>query len=109
MVNNDNDQARSVFSDTCGTVNLSASRSLVAVVVYQKKGWVLWQFKGEVTDSLGDDHSIYLYSTTGGSLSDSYELSTRGYRTLKLTGEARDLVSGHGCIVEDDAQITHTY
>lgn len=99
---------RKTVYDNCGSVTIVASRSLVSVIIRQKMGWIYWSFTGDVTDTLGNNHHFYLYSTGNTSLSESYELWTKGYRTLTLTGEATD-ISGTSCYVSPDAYITHKW
>jgi hypothetical protein len=99
---------RSTFSGSCGSATLTASRSLVSVVIRPSGGWIAWDFTGDVDDTLGDNHHMYLYSTGSLVLSDSYELYQRGSRFLTLTGVARD-VSLASCAVVPNATIHHTY
>ena len=99
---------RSTFYGECGSAKLNASGSLVNVVIHPNGNWITWDFTGCVEDTVGTDHHFYLYSFGQYYLSESYNLTTHGSRTLTLTGMARD-ISGIGCAVIPGASIYHSW
>lgn len=99
---------QSTFGGDCGYAKLNASGSLVNVVIHPYGNWIGWDFTGNVDDSCGDNHHFYRYSVGQYSLSESYELTHRGARTLTLTGKARD-ITGKGCEVIPGASIGHKW
>lgn len=91
------------FWGNCGSATLTASGSLVNIVI-RPTGWVAWSFYGNVMDSHEGSH-YFSVGNTGNSY--SYELNDRyGQRILTLTGTATD-ITGSMCAIVPNAFINH--
>lgn len=91
----------------CGSATIIASRDLVTVKIHQTMGWILWDFTGEVDDTLGDDYYIYQYNIGRNSFVETFTLDTPGLRTLTLSGTARDVSGLQYCTVLPGTFINH--
>lgn len=95
---------RSTFYGTCGTSVLRADGSMVTVSV-RPYGWVMWEFRGMVYDSIGDAHDIELTNLNNLTY---FMLKKHGSRILTLTGTATD-ITGKTCSIVEDASIHHSW
>lgn len=91
----------------CGSATIIASRDLVTVKIHQTMGWILWDFTGEVDDTLGDNYYIYQYNIGRNSFVETFSLDTPGLRTLTLSGTARDVSGLQYCTVLPGTFINH--